>query len=114
MLPERLGGEQRVVLEGLVGAMRVELRRAAESLANNETTALARLDARLAVGGVGVGSEWGRGVAGGGGGGGGGGGEWGGGVCVAMWGGVARGVVRGAGSGNKGSRCGAGCMRGRG
>eukprot|EP00198_Chlamydomonas_reinhardtii_P004308 XP_001693644.1 predicted protein [Chlamydomonas reinhardtii] len=49
MLPERLGGEQRVVLEGLVGAMRVELRRAAESLANNETTALARLDARLAA-----------------------------------------------------------------
>ncbi|KAG2443420.1 hypothetical protein HXX76_001778 [Chlamydomonas incerta] len=49
MLPERLGGEQRAVLEGLVGAMRVELRRAAESLANNETTALARLDARLAA-----------------------------------------------------------------
>ncbi|GIL62532.1 hypothetical protein Vafri_16747 [Volvox africanus] len=49
LLPERLQAEQRAVLEGLVAAMRVELRRAAESLANNETTALARLDARLAA-----------------------------------------------------------------
>ncbi|GLI71314.1 hypothetical protein VaNZ11_016472 [Volvox africanus] len=49
VLPERLQVEQRAVLEGLVAAMRVELRRAAESLANNETTALARLDARLAA-----------------------------------------------------------------
>ncbi|GIM16319.1 hypothetical protein Vretimale_18950 [Volvox reticuliferus] len=49
VLPERLQVEQRAVLEGLVAAMRVELRRAAESLANNETTALARLDSRLAA-----------------------------------------------------------------
>ncbi|EFJ48920.1 hypothetical protein VOLCADRAFT_90230 [Volvox carteri f. nagariensis] len=49
VLPERLQSEQRAVLEGLVGAMRLELRRAAEALANNETTALARLDARLAA-----------------------------------------------------------------
>ncbi|GLC43027.1 hypothetical protein PLESTM_001414800 [Pleodorina starrii] len=49
LLPERLGAEQRSQLEGLVAALRLELRRAAESLANNETTALARLDARLAA-----------------------------------------------------------------
>ncbi|PNH08208.1 hypothetical protein TSOC_005292 [Tetrabaena socialis] len=49
LLPERLQAEQRGVLEGLVGSMRLELRRAAESLVNNETTALARLDARLAA-----------------------------------------------------------------
>lgn len=50
VLPERLAAGQRAELEVLVAALRVELRRAAESLANNETTALARLDARLAVG----------------------------------------------------------------
>lgn len=50
VLPERLAAGQRSELEALVAALRMELRRAAESLANNETTALARLDARLAVG----------------------------------------------------------------
>ncbi|GFR52203.1 hypothetical protein Agub_g14743, partial [Astrephomene gubernaculifera] len=49
LLPERLQSEQRGALEGLLVGVRAELRRAAEALANSETSALARLDARLAA-----------------------------------------------------------------
>jgi hypothetical protein len=48
-LPERLSRDARGQQEALLAAVRSELRRAVSALASEESAAIARLDARLAV-----------------------------------------------------------------
>lgn len=48
-LPDRLSRDQRAAADGLLGALRGELRRALDVWRSEETTALARLDTRLAA-----------------------------------------------------------------
>jgi hypothetical protein len=51
-LQERLSRDARSGQEQLMGAVKGELRRAVSALASEESAAIARLDARLAVGAV--------------------------------------------------------------